>query len=77
MSLLSAWSISLDSTFKVTEEESDPDSLVRGADSDPHQKVMDPQHCLLSIKNSHSDVNIKGTWQWGGFSGGFAEIGSS
>jgi hypothetical protein len=45
--------------FKVTEEDSDTDSLVRGADSDPHQNVMDPQHCLLSIKNSHSDVYIK------------------
>jgi hypothetical protein len=24
-----------------------------------------------------SSVYFKGTWQWGGFSGGFAEIGSS
>jgi hypothetical protein len=29
--------------------EPDPDPLVRGTDSDPHQNVMDPQHCVKQM----------------------------
>ncbi len=38
----------------------DPDSLVRGADPDPHQNVMDPQNNVLKGKDPDVERSEKG-----------------
>jgi hypothetical protein len=70
----------------------DPDPLVRGMDPDPDPSIImqkskkNLDSCyfvtlfdFLSLKNDVivPSKSIKGTWQRGGFSGVFAEIGSA
>ncbi len=42
-------------------KESNPDLLVRGADTDPHQNFEDPQHWFWGLSGSGSLIRIK-TW---------------
>ncbi len=40
-------------------KESDPDTLIRGTDSDPHQNVTEPQHWYPTFTAKYPIVSLK------------------